>query len=352
MEKLKIAVIGSGFWAAYQLAAWMEFKEEVEVIALYNRTIAKAEKLAKKYNIPHCYDHAERLFSQEKPDFVDIITDVTTHESLTGMAARRQIPVICQKPMADSLPAAQAMLRTCRKYRVPFFIHENFRWQKPIRKIRQLLEMGVIGNPFKARVSYCSAFPVFENQPSLAEVEPFILTDIGSHILDVCRFLFGEVNHLYCQTSTVNKNIRGEDVANVLMSMKSGLQCFAEMSYASILENENFPQTLILIEGEYGSLSLAKDFEIKVVTKEGVERLYARPDVYEWADPLYAPVHSSIVDCNGNILHALQGKERAETTGEDNIKTVYLVWAAYESARKNQVIDLQEYYQRKTANPA
>lgn len=346
MRKLKLAIIGSGFWAAYQLAAWMEFKDEIEVIALYNRTISKARKLAEEYHIPHYYGDMELLLNQETPDCLDIITEVTTHETLTKMSARHHIPVICQKPMSTNLSAAKSMLQTCQQADIPFFIHENFRWQKPIREIKELLGSGIIGTPFKARVSYCSAFPVFDNQPSLAEVEPFILTDIGSHILDVCRFLFGEVKTLYCQTSTVNQRIRGEDVANVLMRMNSGMQCYAEMSYASILEHESFPQTLMQIEGESGSISLAKDFEVKVVTRSKVNILHINPTVYKWADPSYEPVHSSIVDCNRNILRALQGRGSAETTGEDNIKTVYLVWAAYASAKQHQVINMEEYYQQ------
>jgi predicted dehydrogenase len=348
LKKLKLAVIGSGFWAGFQLAAWMEFKEEIEVIALYNRTLDKANKLAGKYHIAHCYDKVETLLQSEDPDFVDIITDVSTHKLFTKMAAIRGIPVICQKPMADSLVAAQSMVKISQQEKVPLFIHENFRWQKPVRKVKELLSAGVIGNIFKARVSYCSAFPVFENQPSLAGLEQFIITDIGSHILDVCRFLFGEVKTLYCQISTVNKKIRGEDVANVFMRMKNGVQCFAEMSYASILENETFPQTLMLIEGELGSIQLMKDFKIKVVSKTNVNTLFIRPDVYEWADPLYAPVHGSIVACNRNILNALQGKSPAETTAADNLKTVELVWASYESARQNQVINMAEFHSYKT----
>jgi predicted dehydrogenase len=60
--------------------------------------------------------------------------------------------------------------------------------------------------------------------------------------------------------------------------------------------------------------------------------------LYPWADPDYAVVHASIVDCNRDILQALQQKGHAETTGEDNFKTVQLVFAAYESARTGKAI--------------
>src|SRR5690606_30368808 len=184
------------------------------------------------------------------------------------MAASRGIAVICQKPMAPDLATAKKMLQVCERHGVPFFVHENWRWQAPFRKLKALLDQDLIGTVFKARVTFCSAFPVFENQPFLATLDEFILTDIGSHILDVCRFLFGEVSSLYCQTASVNPKIEGEDVANVLMRMQNGVTCYAEMSYASVLEHESFPQTFVLIEGERGSLHLTRDHIIKITTRK------------------------------------------------------------------------------------
>jgi len=342
MTKLRFAVLGTGFWANYQIPAWMEL-EGIELVALYNRTRSKAEALAARYNVPNVYDDAQELINKEKIDFVDIITDVDSHASLTMMAAKKGITVICQKPMASKLPLAQEMVSVCERAGVPLFIHENWRWQAPIRKVKEILNSGVIGKVFKARVTFCSGFPVFENQPFLAELDEFILTDIGSHILDTCRFLFGEVETLFCHTATVNAKIKGEDVANVFMKMKNGISCYTEMSYASVLEYEPFPQTFLLIEGERGSIQLTKDYSIHVTTRKGTEVITATPKMYSWLDPKYAVVHSSIVDCNRDILRALQGKHQAETTGADNLQTVKLVHAAYASARTRSIIDVEKF---------
>ena len=341
MKKLRFAVIGTGFWANYQIPAWMEL-EGVELVAVYNRTRSRAEKIAGKFGITGVYDDAEKLMDEEKPDFVDIITDVDTHEQFTIIAATKGIPVICQKPMAPKLTAARRMVSVCRQHGVPFFIHENWRWQTPIRSVKALINSGAIGEVFKARVTFCSAFPVFENQPFLAELDQFILTDIGSHILDVCRFLFGEAETLYCQTRTINPRIKGEDVANVMLNMESGVSCFAEMSYASVLEHEAFPQTFILIEGQHGSIHLSRDYAIGITTRKGTEKLKATPPDYAWADPAYALVHSSIVECNRDILNGLRGGQ-TETTGEDNLKTVRLVHASYESAATGSVISMKDF---------
>lgn len=346
MQKLKFAVIGTGFWANYQLPAWFEL-DGVELVALYNRTRSKADGFAQRFGVPFVYDDVDALLTRhaDELDFVDIITDVDTHPVFTAKAAERGLSVICQKPMGPTREAARQMHDTCQRAGVRLYIHENFRWQTPIRLLRAVLDSGVIGTPFKATVSFSSAFPVFDNQPFLAHLDQFILADIGSHSLDICRFLFGEATSLYCRTTRVNPNINGEDVATVLLTMQSGMVCHVAMSYASVLEHEVFPQTLVTVEGAAGSVVLGRNFVLKTTTRTAdgqrvTNTQTAAPPVYDWADPAYSLVHASIVDCNRNLLTDLQGKGGAETTGADNFETIRLVYAAYESAAKNEVIRL------------
>jgi predicted dehydrogenase len=337
MTPLRFAVLGCGFWSQYQIAAWREL-EGVELVAVYNRTRAKAEKVARQFSVARVYDDAEALFATETLDFVDIITDVDTHATFTALAARAGVPVICQKPMAPTLAMAESMVQTCRAAGVPFMIHENFRWQTPLRKVKHLLEEGTLGKPFRARILFNSSFPVFDNQPFLRDLKQFILTDVGSHILDVARFLFGEARTLYCRTQRVNPTIQGEDVATVVMEMGDGVTVSCEMSYASRLEHERFPETYLLIECGGGSLELGPDCWIRLTTTEGTHAKRYPPPYYHWADPRYALIHASIVPCNADLLRALRTGTLPETSGEDNLQTVRLIYAAYDSAVADTVV--------------
>jgi D-apiose dehydrogenase len=337
----RFAVIGCGFWSQFQIAAWKGL-EGVELVAVYNRTKGNAEKIAKRFNVPKVYDSAEELFQNEKLDFVDIITDVGTHEKFVALAVKYGVPVICQKPMAPDYETAKRMVEDCEKADIPFFIHENWRWQLPIRAVKEKLNEGIIGKPFRARITYSNSFPVFDNQPFLAELEQFILTDIGTHILDVARFLFGEVKSLYCQTAKVHKHIKGEDAASVALKMESGMHCNVEVSYASKVEHDRFPETFIMIEGEEGSIELAPDCWVRVTTKARTLSNRIQIPYYPWVDSRYALVHTSIVEENRDLLSALEGKKQAETTGEDNLKTLRLVYAAYESAANNSVVAIDK----------
>jgi len=334
---LKFAIAGTGFWSRFQLAGWREL-DGVECVALYNRTRSKAEALASEFGVAAVYDSVEAMLDEAQPDFLDIITDVGTHARLVRAAAQRRVPVICQKPMATSLAEAEGMVEICLETGTPLYIHENWRWQWPIRCLQQELQTGIVGAPFRATIQFCSSFPVFDNQPFLKKLDQFILTDMGSHILDTARFLFGEAEMLYCETRRVHADIRGEDVATVVMRMGSGVTVVCHLSYASRLERERFPETFILVEGERGSIELAPDFWIRTTTQSGTHARRCPPPRYRWADPAYDLVHSSIVSCNANLLQGLKGTGAAETTGADNLNAVRLVFAAYDSAKTGAAV--------------
>lgn len=337
MAPLRFALFGTGFWSRFQLHGWNEVGG-VECVALYNRTVSKAHQMAADFGIAGVYDSPEALLDNEQIDFVDICTAVETHAPLTKLAAARGLDVVCQKPLATSLEEAEDMLRVCQGAGVKLIVNENFRFQTPFRQLKQMLDSGSIGQPFRARLQFVNSFPVFDNQPFLKELDQFILTDVGSHVLDVARFLFGDARSLYATTARIHADIRGEDVATCVLRMGDGVTVTCELSYASSTEIERFPQTFAYIEGDKGTLELTTDFWIRHTTPDGTLAKRYPPPRYAWADPAYDVVHSSIVPAQADIAAALRGEKLAETRAEDNIKTVRLVFGSYLSAAKDEVL--------------
>jgi predicted dehydrogenase len=334
-------LIGAGFWARYQLAGWRE--AGAECVAVYNRTRGKAETLASEFGIPAVFDHVDTMLRQSRPDFADIVTGVETHRKYVELAAAHRLPVVCQKPMAETLADARAMQAACESAGVPLLINENWRWQRPLRELKAVLDSGVIGRVFRARIDMISGFPVFQNQPALAELEQFILTDLGSHTLDAARFLFGEAESLYCRTARVHAHIAGEDVATVVLGMQNGATVLVEMAYAgNHLERERFPETFVFVEGAQGSAEIGPDYWIRVTTASGTHIRRCPPPRYPWTDPAYQVVHSSIVPCQRHLLAVLRGEETPETSGAQNLRTMELVFASYDSAAAGQAVRIHE----------
>jgi predicted dehydrogenase len=336
---LRFAIFGTGFWSRFQLAGWQEL-DGVECVAFYNRTRSKAEALAREFGVPAVYDDPEELLRHETIDFMDIIAHVDMHSALVHLAARYEIPVICQKPMATNLEEACQMVQACQEAGIPFVVHENWRYQYPIQQVKKALQEGEVGKPFRAHVIYANSAPVFDNHPYLKELDQFIIADIGSHLLDTARYLFGEARTLYCQTGQITPGIKGEDVATVMMDMGDSVTVTCSMSYASKVEHDRWNETYMMVECDRGCVELGPDYWVRVTTEQGTLSKRCVPPDYDWIDPEYLVVQSSIVSCNADLLRALQTGQPAPTSGEDNLETMRLVFAAYDSAQTGQVIIL------------
>jgi D-apiose dehydrogenase len=345
--KARFALLGAGFWAGYQLAAWRE-TGAAECVAVADPDRVKASALAERFGVPHVYDDPAALIADSARlgvSFADVVTPPGTHKDLVLRCAGAGLGVSCQKPMAESVADAEAMVAACEATGVPFVVHENWRWQTPLREAGRLLHGGAVGTPFRARLTFSCSFPVFDNQPFLATLPRFILTDIGSHVLDAARYLFGEARSVYCLTKRVNPKIAGEDVVTVMMPMgEAETTVTCEMSYASRLENERFPETFLLVEGDRGSLEIGPGGAVRLTDERGTWQsphtlaYRAVPPRYEWANPAYDLVMASMVPCLADLLKTLTGTGASETTGRDNLETVRLVYASYESARSGAVV--------------
>jgi D-apiose dehydrogenase len=343
MSDLRFAIFGTGFWARYQMAAWNEL-QGARCVAVYNRTRARGVAFARDFAIPTVYDDPDELLRREQLDFVDIVTHPSSLSFLIKTVAAHGVPVISQKPMAPSLAVARENLKCCQDAGVPYLIHENWRWQTQLRELKRVLNEGMIGRPFRSRISMVSSYPVFVNEPQIKDLEEFILTDMGTHILDIARFFFGEAGGLYCRTHRVHEDCKGEDIATVMMTMGEGTTVTCELGYPEIpVEHDYFPQTLVYVEGTQGTIEVAPDYWVRVTTTSGTHSKRYPPAPYKWVNPDYHVVHSSIVSCNANLLKALRSEGLAETTAEDNYKTLELVFAAYDSSRQGKLIQMRTY---------
>lgn len=85
------------------------------------------------------------------------------------------------------------------------------------------------------------------------------------------------------------------------------------MSYASRWEFDRFPQTMIAVEGTVAGVSPA-DYTICVYDEQGEHREQISLPKYDWVNPAYALVHTSMVDCHQNLLAGLRRQMSAETT--------------------------------------
>lgn len=340
MAEFKGALIGCGFFAINQMHAWNDVSG-AKIVAICDRDPERLKIVGDQFGIERRYTDAEALFANGNIDFVDIATTVGSHRMLVEMAAAHKVPAICQKPFAKNLDDAKAMVRTCQDAGVPLMVHENFRWQTPIQAVRKALDSGAIGDPFWGRFSFRSGYDVFSGQPYLAEGERFIIEDLGIHTLDIARFILGDVTSLVARTERVNPKIKGEDVATILLDHENGATSVVDVSYATRLQVDPFPETLIELDGTAGSIRLYQGYRLEVINAGGTTVSDVSPKLLSWASRPWHNIQESVFAIQQHWIDKLASGAETSTSGADNLKTFALVDAAYDSAASGNRVDVK-----------
>lgn len=337
---MKGALIGCGFFAENQLHAWRDI-DGVDIVALCDRDPERLKICSEKFGIERTYADAAEMLADGGFDFVDIATTPPSHRPLVELAAKSGVHIICQKPIAETMEDARAMVAAADAAGKVMMVHENFRWQSAVQSALAVVKSGDIGDPFFCRFSFRSGYDVFSGQPYLAQGERFIIEDLGIHILDIARAFVGDVNQMSATTKRVNPKINGEDVATMLLKHDSGATSIVDCSYATKRMPEAFPQTMIEIDGTKGSLRLDVGYELTVQTTSEVKRDVS-PPVLPWAEKPWHNIQESVQIIQQHFVDSLRAGTEPATSGADNLKTIALVEAAYLSAKTGRTINLSE----------
>ena len=327
------ALIGCGFFAQNHLNAWRDLRAEgVELTAVCDIDAAKAKAAAEAFGIPRYYNDPAELFANEKLDFVDIATRMETHLDLVRLATSHGVRTIVQKPLAPDWETCLAIVKTAHDAGVPLAVHENFRFQTPMRHLKSVLDSGVIGKPSWGRFSFRFGFDIYKTQPYFHLEKRLVILDSGIHILDLARFFLGEVKHLSCETQRRNPKNIGEDTATMLLRHVSGAVSIVEASYESRQIPDPVLQTLITIEGERGSIKLLEDFRMIVTAGQKSTETQVGSPLLAWTEQPWHTLQESVLKTQQAIIEAWKVGNDAETSGIDNLKTFSLVEAAYQAA--------------------
>ncbi len=338
---LKGGIIGAGFFAANHLNGW-NMVDGAEIVALCDTNPDQLTRMGDQFGIGGRFDDAARMLDSVELDFVDIITTAPSHRALVELALSRQVHVICQKPFAENLDDARAMVQAAEGAGKTLMVHENFRWQAPVRAVIDTLRSDRIGSPFFCRASFRSGYDVFSGQPYLAEGQRFIIEDLGIHVLDIVRALMGDVTTVAAHTNRINPNIKGEDVATILLTHDTGMASVVDCSYATQRVPETFPETLLEIDGDNGSLYLKAGYKLEIHANGSVERRDVSPELLSWAERPWHNIQESVRTIQSHFVDCLNTGKSPETSGADNLRTLALVEAAYRSAAQREVIKTKD----------
>lgn len=332
--------VGAGYFARIQLAAWRGVHGARIAGLVSNGDPADVAEVARSAGVPISGADANQAIKQLTPDFLDICTPPDTHGHYVRLAADFGLPVLCQKPLAPTLAESAALVAYCRNRGVPLLVNENWRWQPWYREIRVLIGAGTIGVPYHARMvmrpgdGWGNA--PYPEQPYFAQMPRLLLAETGIHYIDTSRFLFGEIDHVWCQTRTINPAVRGEDYAIAVLTTVNDVTVLYDANRTTFVTATRSPAYgCMTVEGTEGSIRMNENGSLWL-TRRGAreqEHHYTIPPGWKGGSAVAAQQH--FADC-------LRGTEKPETPGSDYLRTMAAVEACYRSAMHHQTVGVDQ----------
>ena len=342
MTEMRGALIGCGFFAANHMHAWAGL-EGACIAAVCDRDPARARAMAERFGVERVFEDAADMLDAVPIDFVDVATTAPSHRPLVEKAVRHVPTVICQKPFAETMADARAMVAAAEAAGATLLVHENFRWQRPFVEMRRLVGEGRIGTPHFARFSFRHGYDNYVNQPYLAEIERFTIMDVGLHLLDLARHFMGEVRDLSCTTQRLNPRVRGEDAFTALLAHEGGGTSVCDCSFRTKLDPDPFPRTMATVEGSEGTLALDAAFRLTLHREGTHEVMDAEPEVPPWGERPWHGVQDSVIRFQAHALRVMRGEEAPQPSGADNLRTLALALAAYDAAEGRRTVAMAEW---------
>ena len=337
---LKGLLVGCGFFAKNQLHAWAEV-DGADITAVCDLDAERAKGYAHDFDIPEWHTDVAVLNNGDF-DFVDICTTMDTHESLVKLAVDARVPVIVQKPFAPDIDTCRRIEAHARAANVPVMLHENFRFQKLFRRLREILDGGEIGETTFARLSWRNDIDVYSNQPYLLTTERFMIMDVGIHMLDLARFLMGDANAVTCLNQSVKQGLAGEDAATMLLRHDNDATSIIDVTYASHRTPSLFPQTLGEVEGRKGTVQILEGEILRIHANGETRDEVIHSDARSWTAPPWTQIQDSVPRTQQHFIDALRAGSPFETSAQDSLQTYALAEAAYRSAASGELVTLDD----------
>ena len=194
MKKLKVGIIGAGNIAtSAHLPSYQQLTDLVEVVAIADIVLERAQDAANKYGIPHAYASVEELLANEPDvDYIDICVWTAAHAPVAIAAAKAGKNILCEKPLAASLEQGLAIEKAVKEAGVQFMLAVVTRYGAEQQKFVELRDAGKFGEIYYAKCSYVRRRGTpggWFTDKELAGGGPVL--DIGVHAIDRTWYLMG-----------------------------------------------------------------------------------------------------------------------------------------------------------------
>ncbi len=201
--KRRVALVGAGYIADWH-AKCIASVADVELVAVCDLSLSRAQALAEKYGIAKVYGTLETMLAEEKLDAVHILLPPHRHFEAARAAIEADVDVFMEKPMCDCATGCEELARLASERGVRLGVGHNFLFSEPYEQLRRDVRSGVLGRIDQVTITWNRFLP-------LAAFGPFdtwmlldprnIMLEIGSHSVAHMLDLVGEPEEMTVRAS-------------------------------------------------------------------------------------------------------------------------------------------------------
>jgi len=207
---LGYAFMGKAHTNAYKKIPYLMYPPPAipKLVAICGRNAEAAAEAARRYGYETFYTDWRRMLEDDRIQLFDNGGPNDMHAEPCIAAAQAGKHVVCEKPLARTAEEAKAMLDAVVKAGVKHMVAFNYRFVPAIRQARNLIESGALGQIYHFRARYLQEWIMpHYNTPYIWRVDKKAagsgaLGDLGAHIIDLGRFLVGEVKSVAAMMRT------------------------------------------------------------------------------------------------------------------------------------------------------
>ncbi|WP_101296816.1 Gfo/Idh/MocA family protein [Halegenticoccus soli] len=264
-------------------------------------------------------------------DGVLVCSSTAAHGELFDLALTNDVAVLCEKPLATSLAEARELRDRCEREGLVAGMAMPLKFSRPIRAAKRAYERGDLGTLLAISGTNRGRMPGgWFTDPDLAGGGAVM--DHTDHIVDVVHWITGErVTEVYAEIGTRFYDVPVEDVNLLSMELSDGTSFVLDGSWSTPMENTFWGDATLELIGS-DDVVTADCFGQSYTCVRDTGRDKGVESVFWGADPNNALLR--------DFIGALETGREPMTPLSDGVKTVRVMEAAYESAARDEPVEI------------
>ena len=336
------AIAGIGSHADLKIGPAMKLARDSRLVAVYSRDQGRADVFAEAHGAEAAYSDLDAMLADSRVDAVFVASPNHLHAPQTIRAAAAGKHVLAEKPMANSVSDAAAMISACRDHGVTLGMGFELRLHPAHIWARQLIDDGAVGRIRLAHGQWGrgnrgepehlprSGLREWWETPELIG-EASVLVGLGVHVFDLMRFLLREeVVEVVAMTDGQTERQPLEHIAAISLRMSSG-------TIAQVMCGRMLPDTQndLALYGSDGRIATKETiWEARLGRAEVVSATVNQSASYE-----YDYLANFVAELE-DFHDALEQDRPPSATGEDGLRAARITTAAIESAKTGRSVKI------------